>query len=308
MFLLKQKCYGLCNKDKIIYYINENNEKLGFFATYRHIIEFLYFADICGYTPVVNIGKNCAYYEDTILRTNNVFEYYFEQPSDITINEVGHSNKVITSDNIHREMVELIFTGKRGQYDYNKRYKYFMSKIVSKYLKFNYTTQKFLDYGLQMLEFGQGQVLGIHIRGTDYRKKYNNHPIYITEEECFKIIQELLDKGQYNKLFIATDDQSILDKFINKYGKLLCYYSDVFRSSDMKSVAFHENDRDKHKYKLGLEVIRDMYTLSKCNGLIAGISQVAICAQINKMAREEHYKDIVIIDKGFYKNSHNFHR
>lgn len=51
-----------------------------------------------------------------------------------------------------------------------------------------------------------------------------------------------------------------------------------------------------------------MYTLSMCTGLIAGISQVAICAQINKLARGEQYKDLKIIDKGINVNNHIFKR
>ena len=109
-----------------------------------------------------------------------------------------------------------------------------------------------------------------------------------------------------NKIFLATDDMNILKEFVTKYEDNVIYYSDVIRSDDMRSVAFYENNRDKNNYKLGLEVIRDMYTLSCCDGLVAGISQVAICAQINKLARKEFYEDIMIINKGIYKNHHYF--
>ena len=88
----------------------------------------------------------------------------------------------------------------------------------------------------------------------------------------------------------------------------MLYYSDVMRSNDRKSVAFHASSRVNHKYKLGLEVIRDMYTLSKCDGFVAGISQVAVCARINKLSRKEKYQDLIIIDKGIQKSGRLFYR
>jgi hypothetical protein len=80
------------------------------------------------------------------------------------------------------------------------------------------------------------------------------------------------------------------------------------RSSKNQSVAFEKNERKHNKYKLGLEVIRDMYTLASCDGFIGGISQVAICAQINKVANKESYEDLIVIDKGIYNNSRIFRR
>ncbi|MCM1261851.1 MAG: hypothetical protein NC313_03945 [Butyrivibrio sp.] len=309
IFKLKYKHYGVLNRDKILYYIEENNKDLGFFAMYRYWLEYLYFADICGYLPVVSAGKDFAYKEEgAVNETTNPFEYYFLQPSAISVQETRHSKQVILSDIVHRKMVELIFTGKAGNYKYNKRYLSMMSYIVKKYVHFNKYTEEYINESIKKLNFGQEKMLGIHIRGTDFRAKYNNHPVYVSEEDCFEEVEKMLKKNSYSKIFVATDDKRILSAFIKKYGGYICFYGDVERSSNNKSVAFSDNSRDNHKYLLGLEVIRDMYTLSMCNGLIAGISQVAICAQINKLARNEHYEDIKIIDKGLYKNSHYFAR
>lgn len=309
MFQLTLRHYGLSNRDKILYYICEESSDLGFFAMYRYWLEYLYFADICGYTPVIMVGKSFAYYDTMIdLELNNVFEYYFKQPSNIDVNEVKRSNKVIFSNVIHRQMVELVLTGKKSHYDCNINYLRLMSKMVNKYLVFNTKTETFINENIDKLQIAEKKILGIHIRGTDFRKKYDNHPIFVTKEEYFAAIESVFDNNNYEKIFLATDDQHILDAFILRYGKKLCYYSDVLRSNDSKSVAFSKSNRDNHKYKLGLEVIRDMYTLSKCDGLIAGISQVSICARINKLARMEKYEHLTIIDKGIYKNGHCFHR
>ena len=67
-----------------------------------------------------------------------------------------------------------------------------------------------------------------------------------------------------------------------------------------------KDGRKCHKYRLGLEVIRDMYTLAMCGGLVAGISQVAVCAQINKLAMGKEFEDLIVIDKGINRNAKNF--
>lgn len=307
IFKMEPRHYGIHNRDKTLYYIEEDNGQLGFFAMYRCWLEYLYFADVCGYIPVVNAGKLFAYREDVAINgTGNPFEYYFHQPSFVSLAEAKSSYSVVRSDLVHRKMVELVFTGEFFSYKSNKRYLHEMSRIVNKYVQFNDYTKKYIDQGIKSLEFIKDKTLGVHIRGTDFRGNYNNHPIYVTEDECFKVIDSMMEGNQYCRIFLATDDQRILNQFVRRYGDDICFYSDVVRSEKNKSVAFCDHERKNHKFLLGLEVIRDMYTLSACDGLIAGISQIPICARINKLSRNERYKDIRIIDKGLNRNGRIF--
>ncbi|MDE7324007.1 MAG: hypothetical protein K2N73_15100 [Lachnospiraceae bacterium] len=309
LFRMRIRHCGPLNSNKIIYYIAENNKNLGFFAMYRYWLEYLYFADVCGYIPVINVGSEFSYADmEKVNETRNPFEYYFNQPALIGVKSAKMSRNVINADIVHRQMVELIFTGKYCNYKANKRYMNAMGYIVKKYMRFNQSTWEYISMGMNQLNIDKGKILGVHIRGTDFRASYNNHPVYITEEECFKEIDVLLYKKPYTRIFVATDDSRILKRFVEKYERRICYYDDIIRSDKNQSVAFSKNSRKNHKYLLGLEVIRDMYTLSVCSGLVAGVSQVAICAHINKLARGEHYEDIKIIDKGLNDNSHIFMR
>ena len=304
---LKPVCCGKENRDKTIYYICENNGALGFFAMYRNWLEYLHFADRCGYVPVVDAGSEFAYGEkNPICGTVNPFEYYFCQPKGIGIEKARASYRVIQSDILHRNMIEVAYTGKWNHYRYTPDYLLAMSKIVKKYIKFNSSTRNYLKTGLRLLQIDKNRTLGVHIRGTDFRNGFNNHPVYVTENECFSEIDKIMAEGKYEKIFLATDDSRILEKFAAKYGETLRYYTDVMRSGRNKSVMQGKSGRSYHKYRLGLEVIRDMYTLAMCGGLVAGISQVAVCAQINKLAMGKKYDDLAIIDKGINRNAKNF--
>lgn len=292
-----------------VYFIEEDNKDLGFCAMYRAWLEYIYLADVCGIIPVVQAGNHFAYREDGVINgTWNAFEYYFLQPTPIGIREAGRKRNVLRSRVFHREMVELVLTGKCAHYEYTKRYMYEMARIVRKYIRFNEQTQQYVNVGIEKLGIEDAKVLGVHIRGTDFRAKYDNHPVYVTEEDCFQEVNKLMQEKGYEKIFVATDDVRILKNFRAEYGNKMYFYDDVERSNKNRSVAFSKNSRKQHKYLLGLEVIRDMYTLSKCSGLVAGISQVAICAQIHKLAGKQSYEDIKVIDKGIYQNGHSFIR
>ena len=298
---------GLANKDKTIYVICENNGALGFFAMYRYWLEYLYFADICGYYPVISGGSKFAYREEgRVLGKKNPFEYYFYQPAGVELKQVRSSYHVICSHKLHRTIVELVYTGRYSNYFSNSNYMDAMSGIVKKYMKFNDRTWQFLTNGLNKLGFKNKKMIGVHVRGTDFRSNYNKHPVYVTAEDCFSEIERISKEKSYDKIFVATDDKRILGQFIERYGDRICYYADVVRNDRNKSVIFEEKNTKNYKYRLGLEVIRDMYTLANCDALVAGISQVAICAQINKLAMEEAYEDVIIIDKGINKNQRNF--
>lgn len=306
---LVPKRYGSQNRDKIIYYICEEDGNLGFFAMYRHWLEYLYLADICGYALVINAGGAFAYAEETCVHgTSNPFEYYFVQPSGVDIKQAEKSAKVITSDPLHRLMVELVYTGKFADYYYTPDYLKAMGGIVKKYIRFNDTTWKYICSGLKKLKIENSKVLGIHVRGTDFRSGFNNHPVNLSAEDCYPVIDILMVEKNYHKIFVATDDKRILGQFVERYGEKMCCYEDVFRNDRNKSVAFEKSGRKKHKYRLGLEVLRDMYTLAMCDGLVAGISQVAVCAQINKIALGKDYDDLKIINKGINRNCREFRK
>lgn len=306
---LESRCYGKENEDKTIYYICENNGNLGFFAMYRYWVEYLYFADICGYAPVIYAGREFAYGEENrINKTKNPFEYFFVQPTEMRLQQVRSSRSVIVSNVLHRRIVEFVYTGKYDNYLYTQNYLHSMSGIIKKYVKFNKVTWEFIEKSLEEIGLYGKKILGVHVRGTDFRSKYNNHPVYVTAEECFCAIDRILENRNYDMIFVATDDERILGQFVDQYKNRMCFYRDVERNDKNVSVAFTEKNRENHKYRLGLEVIRDMYTLALCDGLVAGVSQVAVCAQMNKMAMGKAYEDLEIIDKGIYKSLRRFNR
>lgn len=301
LFELQARHYGILNRDKTIFYIELGDNICGFFAVYRLLLELFYLADVCGMVPVVKYKKDFLYSEGD----RNAFEYYFMQPCGINIVQAKNSYNVVKAKRLHNNMVQLVFNGRCGVYDAKPLYIRQMAEMQKKYIKLQPKIKEYIDNGIDCL-IGGANVLGVHIRGTDFKKNYNIHPRYIEEEQYIEEIKRQLACQKWDKVFLATDDEKILKKCRNVFGNKIIFYKDVFRSKTEKSVAFSDIERKNHKYMLGVEVLRDAYTLAACNGLIAGISQVSICARIIRTAAFGEYRYMRILNEGYNKNNRIF--
>lgn len=305
-FNIKINHYGSYLKDKIIYFITINDFNCGFFAIHRKLLEYLYFADICGYIPVIQYGNDFLYAEGhKINGTSNPYEYYFMQPS-IQVKDIKKCHNVILSNNMHSDMVSLILNGKYGVYDANPRYINQMARISRKYVKLNSIVDSYISKELSRL-IGKENVLGVHVRGSDFKCNYYIHPVYVEIAAYLEEVKKQFGKGNWDKVFLATDDENALEIFRKEFGGSLLYYEDVYRTRNKKSVAFSNSERDNHHYKLGLEVLRDVYTLASCGGLVSGISQVSLCARIiHKGNTKKEYEYLNCIDNGINLRGRHF--
>ena len=301
--LLEFKSIGNEYSDKRFYVINEVGKGYGFFAEFHTVLSRLAFADAFEFTPVVSWGKNFLYYDlEKSKKNQNAFEWFFEQPAQYHVKDLEEVSLVTNS-----KLVQAVWIEKKyhKQMDLSPEYEEEMVKIYKKYIHFNEEIEQKLENATNK-SFERKKTLGVHFRGTDFKLNYDNHPVSVNIEQEFAIIDDALEEQNYEKIFLATDETEAVEKFTERYGNRVIWYQDVFRGEGNTSVAFSESKRSCHKYKLAYEVIRDVYTLSMCHGLIAGVSQVSICARIMKRSRDEQYDFLKIIDNGKNYNAHKF--
>lgn len=298
---LKVVQMGEENQGKLIY-IAKTMGCDGFFAELRHLLSEVYFADKLGLIPVLTMSKNSSYAEkEPVNGTTNPFEYYFLQPTDVSLESAEKSYAVVEHNWIQRRFIKTDLDYKLG---YIPTDEYFdaMSKIMKKYLRFNPDTDKKMTTAVKTL-FNQGEkVLGVHVRGADFKRHYKNHPNIVTIEEYAQCVEQALVANNFDKVFLATDDSEAIDMFTKKFGGRLVYYNDVIRTDGDETVMKSNVDRPLHHYQLGLEVIRDSYTLSLCDGLIAGLSNVSIFSRLMKQSKDKKYEYLKILDKGIKYN------
>ena len=297
--IMQVDCWGDSFQDDIVYYIypGMDRSRAGLCALIRDALEYLNISDRFQFTPVIHWDKNILYYDiDMEEATRNVFEYYFEPVSNISYDEVHKCKCVIQSHEKQKVFARRNILTESIDYRINDDTFKKLGLIFTKYIKPNKNTKSYLDRSLDILT--DKRTLGVHARGTDFLVGYWNHPIPVTAEEYVKKTKSMFQRGDYDQIFLATDDTNILSCFLDEFKQKVVYFHDAKRSGDTKASYAVEVDRPFHFYKLGLEVLRDAYTLGYCSSLIGSLSNVALTARLINYSRGNNYDEIEIFDKG----------
>lgn len=290
--------------DFVIYHIYYNNDKAGMFAILKEILNYIVFADKYQLYPVVELGKKINYYDEEFSKEMNPFNYYFMPYNGITIEDYQHSSRVVEA----KPEDIIAFCRTQEGYKYEDRIQLY-ARNYKKYFNLEPHIKEAIQIDINKLWSGGDSVLGVHIRGTDYKNSYNRHPVYVLVEEYIAAIKEAMQDHTYKMIFVATDEQEALKKIKSTFGEEhILYFSDTTRS--LNGAAIHLKNVSNvsqgkcYRYKLGYEVIRDVYALANCDGLIGGLSNVSLFARIIKCSKDNEYKYIRILDKGINKNYH----
>lgn len=292
-------------QNSVLYRIEIGGENDGFFALVRWTLDALYFCDCFSFLPEIRFSENILYYDSTMPRNLNPYEYYFEQPLAAFQEQCEKAGAVIEYEPRNGLKAESLNDG--VSYQISEKYIDAMSRVMRKYLHFNEETKKRIERENQKRTVNE-TVLGVHIRGTDYKSNYKNHPQYIPPSEYYGYIDEALEKYGFQKVYIATDDEEILQEFLRHYGEeRVLYSSDTQRSSGTEGVHTSSGSvREHHKYMLGMDVICDMCALAGCGGLISSLSQVSLVCRIYKKSKNENFRYDKTLSHGVNKTGKTF--
>ena len=295
--------YGNKSSKEPVYFIDMEELNSGFFAEYNKLLTLLYFADQYHLNPVVRFGREYYYAEEhPVNGTDNPFEYYFVQPCGISVEEIMQFRCVLKCRKENSNLA-IALNENSGGYMRSEKYLNEMAKISAKYIRLNDIVTEKVQNDIKNLGINLKNTLAVHVRGTDFKRNYNGHPVQVTIAEYLQEAFSVFQKGSYEYIFLASDDSDAVQAFRKKFGDKVVYYQNVVRSSGADTVMHSSLPRENHRYHLGLEVLRDMHTLAECGGLIAGLSQVSYAARIQKKSAGKEYADLVILDKGI-----NYHQ
>jgi hypothetical protein len=294
---------GKENRGKTVMLITNLNPLNGFFAEFMITLELLAYADRFGFEPYILYKKDFLYYEEK--ENKNAFEAYFVQPTKLSMHSVERSCNLFEATITHAHLYAIEHGCEPGTYTLDKTYINGLAYIMNKYIRLNERTDTYIHDSIRELFGDKKKILGVHHRETDFKKQFKNHPVYVSAAEKIRAIEDV--ENDYDLIFVATDSNNAIDEFKKRWPDKVVFYTDVYRSDGMVSVAFCEDERKEHKYLLGLEVLRDMYTLAHCDGLVAGISRVSVCAQITKKSFGQEYQYLKILDYGINQSGECFH-
>jgi hypothetical protein len=262
--------------------ISENNEYagVGFAGNIFIILNALTYIGDLDYLYVDMETNKCVCNENNFLLydTKNCWEYFFNQT--IKINDVNSNldfflptnyNSIykLTYDNKNNFMNPTEYVGLKNKFYSNFTLKEVIKKTIDEYY-YNYIKNKV--------------TLGVQIRLTDMKKHHN---VCSLDRYIYKIIEIIKEKKDIEQIFLATDDGTIIYELRNQIKIPIIWYEDMFRADEknphltsyVRYVDINQN-RLHHKYKMGVECLQEIFTLSKCDYLlkadISSISNVAV--------------------------------
>ena len=236
-----------------------------------------------------------SYLYDSEVGYVNSWEYYFTQPSTLTLEEALSCRKYI----IGKDTVAHPWPSQSASAFYNEDGKLdYWRMICRKYIHF---TQPVLDGVARALQkFAGKRVLGVMVRGTDYvALRPRNHPVQPTAEQAILKAREVMSIGSYDSVYLATEDKNIVAKFQEAFGEKLLLPEADYLDYDYDNPQFLANyhaDRKNDKYLRGLEYLISMIILTKCNGLITSITS----GSDGVMCLSEGFEYLYVFDLGVY--------
>lgn len=296
----RKKTYGDLNKDKQIYIIRIRKETLGLMGYYMSVLGHIRFAKSKGYIPVVDM-KN---YKNTYLKEEEVghinsWEYYFEQPSSVFLDDAYKSKNVILSS-----MESPVEADPRLFYYnvYKKDNMPLYYKLVEDNILFNNETRAILDETYRAITKNVvGGVLGVVSRGTDLLG-FPGHSVQPTTEELMVETEKVMKQYGCKYIFLASDTDRAVREFKKKFGSEYVLTNSCKRYDDCKNNGTNvlsdvHFERENDGYMKGMEYLTTMWCLSNCDvlfGSLVGATVAALCMNKGK------YKHVEIYDKGVY--------
>tara|TARA_B100001741_G_C16533507_1_gene590715 strand:+ start:341 stop:1387 length:1047 start_codon:yes stop_codon:yes gene_type:complete len=251
------KKFGNLNPDKIFYVI-QRTPGFGLFSNLSFVLNHIKIAKDFGFIPVVDMENFPSIYNEKkkILNTMNSWEYYFEQLSNITLDEVYKSKNVILTENNFYSKNEDFFANITDSND--------LVEILRNNVRLKNSKYKLLSH-LKKKLFDNKKTLGVHFRGTTYKTA---GVVYAaTTNQMINKINEILKENNYDQIFLVTEDLKNFNSIVNYFGDKIIFLKTSLRGSSDLEV-WDNYPRERHRYKLGRDILLETYLLSYCEGYI----------------------------------------
>ena len=278
--------HGNNNSDHRYFIIYADMPKGGLFVYLISCMSQIAHAINKGYIPVVdllNFPSDLRNSED-----ENAWELYFEQPAGVRVQEVyGAHNVVFHGEEKEQELYIGDVDSKQTYSNYNvvidesKEFKewYQNEELMERFQTFWKTNIRYNSYVKEYIDdkyremIGEDQhVLGLLCRGTDYISLHPpGHYVQPSVEQIIIKVQEIVEKYDCSKIFLATEDADILKQLKHKFGEKLVYldvprvnYYDGIQLSDL----YKKQKMDL--FRRQLNYLTEMEVLARLPYLIAG--------------------------------------
>lgn len=282
-----KKSFGNENENKVFYVVRRANAKVGLFSIVLTSLGYIRYAIEKGYTPVVDMRNYNHYYSGTDGDAGNMWELYFEQPCGYGLETIFKSKKVIMGNGLVLGEVDY----PDAQIAYDDEQISFWKNWTKQYLKIKKNILAEADTLFKDM-FAGNRVLGVLARGTDYvNAKPANHPIQPTPEQLMEKIDEVVTEKKCTKIYLATEDKGIFEKFRKKYGDMIIAPDvDRYETEGKENINEVRRIQGSDDYTVTKNYLITIILLARCNCIVAGNTSGTIGALL--LNKEYEYKYI----------------
>jgi hypothetical protein len=230
----------------------------------------------------------------------NAWEYFFEQPGGIALDEVYKSRNVVFSPS--DQMFFDFDLGSSEYYNDASKIKA-MHDLIDTRAKLNKPTLNYINNAWNAIRPGDKKILAAYSRGTDFNKrKPAGHNIQPDPSFLIERVKEIMRENNYEYIFLVTDEKKVRDMFSREFGgKLLSvecvYYDEFYEADDNRCITECFHDREHARYRAALEYLTKIVIASKCDYIVGGINSGSIAALEFNGGR---YEGTNLIDIGRY--------
>lgn len=265
--------FGDKNQDYTVYlvdFLGGPNGRAGLVDYMRYVYAHYLVAKRHGWKFCVDLSRQPNQY--LMAEGENMWDYYFEPLSDIPREEAYECFSVIRAyENGIRMHSAPILPYMRGIYSDN-------NKEAMKTVRFNKKTKEKINELMPEILKRDNYVLGVILRGTDYRKEaneYRQRGVKVASlEKMIAKCKFIIELYGYTHIFLATEDLEYFQKVKGEFGDR-CLSIDQKRryhdySSEYKTCAdVLEIENGKEFGRTYLAVIQ---SLANCRSLIANMN------------------------------------
>ncbi len=259
-FFSIHKSYGDKNPDKSFYLLNPIFPMEGLMSICDKL-QFPYaYAEANGFIPVIRLtGSNDSIYSD--YNGDDIWSKFFVQPYGEEANEWEQAQYVC-------EFPFSVAT-------FSDRW--LMNRIVdlklTPLITTNYINNKVKEEIEKQREVlpKPDRTIGVLIRGTDYTISHlPGHTIMATPEQVMEKIKEYEATGNFDEIYLATEDEDILQRMKELCGDRLRYIDQKrFRINPGELLADQKRERENEGWLKGKEYLTTLEFLSECKAFIA---------------------------------------
>ncbi|MDO4806003.1 MAG: hypothetical protein Q4A07_02020 [Coriobacteriales bacterium] len=292
--------YGPLNPNKTFYLIKQPVKENGLTALINNVIgtKQMIRALRPDFIPVVDLGIAGDPNQFAGTSGEDVWSMFFEQLSDHTLAEVYNSQHVVLDQssnlNMNPRFTEFVFSNQRAELNYGDD------------LQYNEAVRTHTDAVLgKVFPAEAGRVLAVVVRGTDYNaaRVANYVPHGLTAEETLAKAAEYVREGNFDHVYLCTEDASYLDLFLkSELADKLIYVDqeriDYGREENDEKLLLEIFARDRsNPYARTLDYIAVLEGLTKCQALLANVSCGAVTYALNRGTNYE-FVDVGQIQSG----------